>query len=257
MNYVLPRSIRENLIRKSVYDFETQYLLISAIEKRIATEIVETIPLWESLFSIGFKNGKNDWEFSQWRDIYLENGWNEVKGLSKLKNGLENHSNKRAEFIKNIEGVSYKRSFADDLEKFWVWNLWIKDRDAFKKRYSLVKQATFNLNCLKLYSSIYLHEAFLIMLGVSPDDIDRKEFCNWMVGSSILPFKKRDMPDKLKTKFEDFKEWNILRRHFRKGITSNKVSHKKANENFEMIEIDTNEFIKWALDNRIIEKAPG
>ena len=58
MNYVLPRSIRENLIRKSVYDFETQYLLISAIEKRIATEIVETIPLWESLFSIGFKNEK-------------------------------------------------------------------------------------------------------------------------------------------------------------------------------------------------------
>ena len=84
MNHVLPRSIRENLIRKSVYDFETQYLLISAIEKRIATEIVETIPLWESLFSIGFKNGKNDWEFSQWRDIYLENGWNEVKGFSKL-----------------------------------------------------------------------------------------------------------------------------------------------------------------------------
>ena len=257
MNYVLPRSIRENLIRKSVYDFETQYLLISAIEKRIATEIVETIPLWESLFSIGFENEKNDWEFSQWRDIYLENGWNEVKGLSKLKNDLENHSNKRAEFIKNIEGVSYKRSFADDLEKFWVWNLWIKDRDAFKKRHSLVKNSSFNLNCLKLYSSIYLHEAFLIMLGVSPDDIDRKEFCNWMVGSSILPFKKRDMPDKLKTKFEDFKEWNILTRHFRKGSKSNKVRHEEANENFEIIEIDTNEFIKWALDNRIIEKAPG
>jgi len=78
-----------------------------------------------------------------------------------------------------------------------------------------------------------------------------------MVGSSILPFKKRDMPDKLKTKFEDFKEWNILTRHFRKGIKSKKFSHEKTNENFEMIEIDTNEFIKWALKNRIIEKAPG
>ncbi|MBP06209.1 MAG: hypothetical protein CL728_05615, partial [Chloroflexi bacterium] len=185
MSYFIPHAKREDLKRKTVYDFETQFLLISAIEKRFTSEIIKTIPLCEDLFSIGFDKEKNDWEFDQWRNVYVKHGWNEVKGEPRLKNDItieesdqanwikkgvlpNKRSEKWTEFTKEIDGVSYRRSFPDDKQKFWAWHIVNHDKTAFKKRHYLVRDASFDLDCLELYSDIYLHEGFLIMLGISP-----------------------------------------------------------------------------------------
>ena len=59
---------------------------------------------------------------------------------------------------------------------------------------------------------------------------------------------------KLKTKFEDFKEWSILKRRFGKGKKVEKVSIENGKATLDTIEIDTKEFIEWALKNGIIEQ---
>ena len=100
MSYFIPHAKREDLKRKTVYDFETQFLLVGAIEKRFTTEIIETIPLWEDLFSIGFEKEKDDWEFDQWRDVYVKHGWNEVKGEPRLKNDITIEESDQANWIK-------------------------------------------------------------------------------------------------------------------------------------------------------------
>ena len=272
MSYFIPHAKREDLKRKTVYDFETQFLLISAIEKRYTSEIIKTIPLCEDLFSIGFKNEKNDWEFDQWRDVYVKHGWNEVKGKPRLKNNFKREesdqanwikkgllpdksSEKWTEFTKEIDGASCRRSFPDDKHKFWAWHIVNHDKTSFKKRHYLVRDASFDLNCLELYSDIYLHEAFLIMLGISPDDIDRKEFCSWMLSTNLLSMIVDSIPDKLKTKFEDFKEWNILTRRFAKGKKVKNDSIENGKATLDTITIDNIEFIEWALKNGIIEEA--
>ena len=271
MSYFIPHAKREDLKRKTVYDFETQFLLISAIEKRYTSEIIKTIPLCEDLFSIGFEKEKNDWEFDQWRDVYVKHGWNEVKGKTRLKNNFkieesaqtnwikkgllpDKSSEKWTEFTKDIDGESYRRSFPEDKQKFWAWHIVNHDKTAFKKRHYLVRDASFDLDCLELYSDIYLHEAFLIMLGISPDDIDRKEFFSWMLSMDLLSMIVDSIPDKLKTKFEDFKEWNILKRQFVKSKKVEKVIIKNEKITLHTIQIDTKEFIEWALKNDIIEK---
>jgi hypothetical protein len=271
MSYFIPHAKREDLKRKTVYDFETQFLLVGAIEKRLTSEIIETIPLWEDLFSMGFEKGKDDWEFDQWRDVYVKHGWNEVKGEPRLKNDItieesdqanwikkgvlpDKHSEKWTEFTKDIDGVSYRRSFPDDKQKFWAWHIVNHDKTSFKKRHYLVRDASFDLDCLELYSVIYLHEAFLIMLGISPDDMDRKEFFSWMLSMDLLSMTEAPIPETLKTKFEDFKEWSILKRRFGKGKKVEKVSIEKGKATLDTIEIDTKEFIEWALKNDIIEE---
>jgi hypothetical protein len=271
MSYFIPHAKREGLKRKTVYDFETQFLLVGAIEKRLTSEIIETIPLWEDLFSIGFKKEKDDWEFDQWRDVYVKHGWNEVKGKRRLKNDVkiqesdqanwiktgvlpDKRSEKWTEFNKEIDGVSYRRSFPDDKQKFWAWHILNHDKASFKKRHYLVRDASFDLDCLELYSEIHLHEAFLIMLGISPDDMDRKEFFSWMLSMDLISMTEAPIPEKLKTKFEDFKEWSILKRRFGKGKKVEKVSIENGKATLDTIEIDTKEFIEWALKNDIIEE---
>ena len=271
MSYFIPHAKREDLKRKTVYDFETQFLLVGAIEKRLTSEIIETIPLWEDLFSIGFKKEKDDWEFDQWRDVYVKHGWNEVKGKRRLKNDVniqesdqanwiktgvlpDKRSEKWTEFTKEIDGVSSRRSFPDDKQKFWAWHILNHDKASFKKRHYLVRDASFDLDCLELYSEIHLHEAFLIMLGISPDDMDRKEFFSWMLSMDLISMTETPIPEKLKTKFEDFKEWSILKRRFGKGKKVEKVSIENGKATLDTIEIDTKEFIEWALKNDIIEE---
>jgi hypothetical protein len=271
MSYFIPHAKREGLKRKTVYDFETQFLLVGAIEKRLTSEIIETIPLWEDLFSIGFKKEKDDWEFDQWRDVYVKHGWNEVKGKRRLKNDVniqesdqanwiktgvlpDKRSEKWTEFTKEIDGVSSRRSFPDDKQKFWAWHILNHDKASFKKRHYLVRDASFDLDCLELYSEIHLHEAFLIMLGISPDDMDRKEFFSWMLSMDLISMTEAPIPEKLKTKFEDFKEWSILKRRFGKGKKVEKVSIENGKATLDTIEIDTKEFIEWALKNDIIEE---
>ena len=271
MSYFIPHAKREDLKRKTVYDFETQFLLVGAIEKRLTSEIIETIPLWEDLFSMGFEKGKDDWEFDQWRDVYVKHGWNEVKGEPRLKNDItieesdqanwikkgvlpDKRSEKWTEFTKEIDSVSYRRSFPDDKQKFWAWHILNHDKASFKKRHYLVRDASFDLDCLELYSEIHLHEAFLIMLGISPDDMDRKEFFSWMLSMDLISMTEAPIPEKLKTKFEDFKEWSILKRRFGKGKKVEKVSIEKGKTTLDTIEIDTKEFIEWALKNDIIEE---
>ena len=174
MSYFIPHAKRDGLKRKTVYDFETQFLLISAIEKRFTSEIIETIPLWEDLLSIGFDQEKDGWEFNQWRDVYAKNGWSEVKGEPRIKNDItieetdqanwikkavppSKSSEKWTEFTKEIDGLCYKRSFSDDKQKLWAWHLLNYDKISFKKRHYLVRDASFDLDCLELYSDIYLH----------------------------------------------------------------------------------------------------
>jgi hypothetical protein len=271
MSYFFPNATRKELRQKTVDDFERHTQVINDIQERMALEVVETIPLWKNLFSIRIITPFNDWEFDDWRDVYVKHGWNEVKGEPKLRRIInieasdlvkgkfkeefvhDKRSDKWTEFTKEIDGVSYKRNFLDDKQKFWSYHVANSNKKSFQKRQYLIRDSSYDLDCLELFPMIYLHEAFLIMLGVSIDDMDRSEFSSWMIGGVFLD-KQYDLPDWFKNNFTDFKEWKTLKRRFGEGDKVSKVSIEDGKVEFDTIEIDTKEFIEWALKNGFIEK---
>ena len=157
-----------------------------------------------------------------------------------------NENEKWNDFEKVIDGVTYKNSYAEDQQQYWHWFWWYHNKDSFRKRLDLIRKASYDLDCLGHYTSLFIHEAFLIMIGVSPDNMDRKEFKNWLVGNITLDFEELDYPetkvDWFKQDYRDFKEWQILTRRF--GNEENGLD----------IEIDTQDFIQWALKNGYIEE---
>ena len=272
MSYFFPHQTREALRQKTIDDFEKHSEALSDIQEQMAIEIAATIPLWEDLFSMGFEKGKDDWEFDQWRDVYIKHGWNEVKGEPRLRRIVnmeesdilkgkfkeefihDKRSDKWTEFTKEIDGALYRRAFPDDKQMLWSFFVANSNRESFQKRQYLMRDASYELDCLEYFTSIYLHEAFLIMLGVSIDDMDRSEFRSWMIGG-YFKNKQFDLPEWFKHSFIDFKEWKILQRRFGKGkkVTGLSIT-KDWKAEFNTIEIDTQEFIEWALKIGIIEE---
>jgi hypothetical protein len=271
MSYFFPNATRKELRQKTIDDFQRHTEVISDIQERMTLEVTETIPLWKDLFSIRIITPFNDWEFDDWRDVYVKHGWNEVKGEPKLRRIInieesdlvkgkfkeefihDKRSDKWTEFTKEIDGVSYKRNFLDDKQKFWSYHVANSNRESFQKRQYLIRDSSYDLDCLEYYTTIYLHEAFLIMLGVSIDDMDRSEFRSWMIGGVFLD-KRYELPDWFKKNFTNFKEWKILKRRFGEDDKVSKVSIEDGKVKFNTIEIDTQEFIEWALKNSIIEE---
>ncbi|MDA9872179.1 hypothetical protein N9D42_01925 [Candidatus Thioglobus sp.] len=271
MSYFFPHQTREVRRLKTVDDFERHYQVIKDIEESKITEIVESIPLWEDLFHIPIKKKKDDWQFDQWRDVYVKHGWNEVKGEPRLKSDVkiiktdkgkigikenfvhDERSDKWTEFTKEIDGVSYKRSFPDDKQMFWSCHTATKTKDSYRKRKQLIRDSSYDLDCLEYFTTIYLHEAFLIMLGVSIDKMERGEFNSWGIGGVLLD-KRYELPDWFKKNFHDFKEWKILKRRFGNGEKVASVSLEHGKVKFDTIGIDTQEFIEWALKIGIIEQ---
>ena len=191
MSYFFPHATREDKRKETVEDFERHSEALSDIQEQMAIEIAVTIPLWEDLFSMGFEKGKDDWEFDQWRDVYVKHGWNEVKGEPRLRRIVnieesdlvkgkfkeefvhDERSDKWTEFTKEIDGALYRRAFPDDKQMLWSFFVANSNRESFQKRQYLMRDASYDLDCLGHFTSIYLHEAFLIMLGVSIDDMER------------------------------------------------------------------------------------
>jgi len=272
MSYFFPHATREAKRKETVEDFERHSQALADIQEQMAIEIAVTIPLWKDLFSMGFEKGKDDWEFDQWRDVYVKHGWNEVKGEPRLRRIVDIdesdiakgkfqekfihdvRSDKWTEFTKEIDGALYRRAFPDDKQMLWSFFVANSNRESFQKRQYLMRDASYDLDCLELYTSIYFHEAFLIMLGVSIDDMDRSEFRSWLI-SGYFKNKQFELPEWFKHSFTDFKEWKILERRFGKGkkVTGLTIT-KDWEAQFNTIEIDTKEFIEWALKNQFIEE---
>jgi hypothetical protein len=53
----------------------------------------------------------------------------------------DERSTKWTEFTKEIDGVSYRRSFPDDKRKFWSWLVYSSNKDSFNKRMYLIRDA--------------------------------------------------------------------------------------------------------------------
>ena len=262
MSYFFPHATREAKRIETVEVFKQHYQAISDIEQRLVREFQETVPLWQSVIKIRM-NQDNDWSYDDWREVYIQNGWTEVQGqkwyIEKTKlispdlewqgreeltevEGSENWN----DFINTIDGIEYKNSFPVDKQKYWAWIWWFTSKESFEKRLTLVIDASYDIDCLGYYTSIYIHEAFLIMIGVSTDKMERNEFRRWIIDSLALELHELDYyetkEDWFKKDFKEFKEWKILERQFGKG------------ESGLGIEIDTEEFIEWALKNEIIEE---
>lgn len=271
MSYFFPHATREAKRKETVEDFERHTNVLIDILQQMVIEVAETVPLWEELFKIDFRQGEDDWQFDQWRDVYVKHGWNEVKGEPRLRRIInveesnllkgefkeefihDERSDKWTEFTKEIDGVLYRRAFPDDKQMLWKFAGATVNVESFQKRQYLMRDASYDLDCLELYTSIYFHEAFLIMLGVSIDDMDRNEFRGWLIGG-LFRNKQYDLPDWFKSSFTDFKEWKILKRRFGKGEKVAKMGEVRGKIEFDTIEIDTEEFIEWALKNKFIEE---
>ena len=64
MSYFFPHQTRKELRQRTVEDLERHYQVVCDIELRIITEIIDTVPLWETLFSIKREDGELDLDYS-------------------------------------------------------------------------------------------------------------------------------------------------------------------------------------------------
>ena len=262
MSYFFPHATREDKRKETVEVFKRHTQAISDIEQRLVIEFQESAPLWQSLLKIRL-NQESDWSYDDWREVYIQNGWTEVQGqkwyIEKTKRisadlewqgreelteveGSENWN----DFTNTIDGIEYKNSFPVDKQKYWAWLWWFNSKESFERRLNLVIDSSYDVDCLEYFTSIYIHEAFLIMMGVSPDKMERTEFRRWIIDSLSLNLHELDYyetkEDWFKKDFREFKEWKILERQFGEGKSG------------LGIEIDTQEFTQWALKIGLIEK---
>ena len=270
MSYFFPHDTREAKRKETVEVFNRHYQAIVDIEQRLLGEFQALTPLWEVLILIRMSSDREevlgDWTYEEWSRIYTVNGWTEVQGekwyQTKTKPISGDEDNLKFEgfeeqtlvegsehwndFIKTIDGVEYRNSFPVDKQKYWQWLWWFNSKDSFERRLNLVIDSSYDVDCLEYYTSIYIHEAFLIMMGVSPDNMERTEFRRWVIDSMAIELNEADYyetkEDWFKKDFKEFKEWKILERQFGEGKSG------------LGIEIDTKEFTKWALKIGLIEE---
>ena len=235
MSYFFPHDTREAKRKETVEVFNQHYQAIVDIEQRLLGEFQALTPLWEVLILIRMSSDREevlgDWTYEEWSRIYTVNGWTEVQGqkwyqtktkpisgdVDNLKfEGFEEQtlvegSEHWNEFIKTIDGVEYRNSFPVDKQKYWECLWWSNAKNSFERRLNLVIDSSYDVDCLEYYSSIYIHEAFLIMMGVSPDNMDRNEFRRWVIDSMAIELNEADYYETKEDWFKkDFKEFKDL-----------------------------------------------
>ncbi len=188
--------------------------------------------------------------YEEWETIYIKHGWEKVKPSFRpmFRAELENSwlpykkGKKIASYLTETSHIS-RMNQAKSCFKQSGWTL------------KLFKDASFNLNLLELHDALYTHEAFLILRGISPDDIEYRQIVTWMVGYNP--------DDEGETFYEAYPEWRAIERQFKNRIKGVVVTGRtegwlglKETENEQWItpsELDKQEFIEWALPLGYIE----
>tara|TARA_Y100000294_G_scaffold43976_1_gene40386 strand:- start:297 stop:1436 length:1140 start_codon:yes stop_codon:yes gene_type:complete len=249
MSYFFPHQTRDEKKEETVQLF-TKYLAVSCdILEDVSRQIITETPLLKELIALPVEGGKVEWTYKQWRSVCVKNGWKQVdsKWLQNISDASTSDTFK--EWIKNEKHIYTKGeqtiSYDKDLSNWWHWHWWNRTVQSWDNRLQLIKDASFDLQFLEWYDDkIYSHEAFLILMGISSDKLDRKEFRIWFIETA--PQRFIDYPQikeyGLKENYTEFDEWKRIKRRFGKGTTE---LH---------FEIDTQDFIKWAIKCGDIEE---
>ena len=284
MSYFFPHATREDKRKETIKLFEKHNIAMDEYQKRVGYEALKKIPLCNELLIAKQDNKENKLEFESWREVYLKHGWTEVESKKRyvvtrkaniqglpdfeeliqgkrklIVDGENEHvegSENWTEFEKTIEGKTYRNNYPTDkrLTRVFYWAYWSNSH--FIRRLEMVKKSSYDIDLLELYedTEIYIHEAFLIMLGVAPDTdkLKRKEFKLWIDMSVFFDIMKLDdapeiKKDWFKKDYTEFDEWQILLRRFFKDKT---LDDRRGLE----LEINTKDFIKWALKIGLIEE---
>jgi hypothetical protein len=249
MSYHFPHKTRAEK-KQDTIELLRKYVACSCdILADVSETLIIDTPLLKELNQLEILEGEIDWTYIQWRSVVVANGYKQVEEA-----WIDNISDVSTRdifkqwtadgehiFTKNGVTITYKK----DISNLWHWYWWDRVVKSWTHRLQLIKDASFDLLFLEKFDDkIYIHEAFLILLGISSDEMDRKEFTVWF--NETAPNKFIDYPQikayGLKDNYQEFDEWKELKRRFGKG-------QKDLD-----IEIDTQTFIKWALRLGYIEE---
>jgi len=190
--------------------------------------------------------------YEEWETIYIKHGWEKVKPSFRpiRRPELENlwlpykKGEKIASYLNETLHINLKDT-AKSCFKYSGWTL------------KLFKDASFNLKLLELHDTLYTHEAFLILIGISPDDIEYQQIVLWMTNYN-------GEEENSEIFYDVYPEWRAIERQFKnriKGVVVTGRTEKwlglKETENEKWItpsEIHTQEFIEWALRLGYIEE---
>ena len=249
MKYFFPHKTRDKKKVETVKLF-TKYLACSTdILEDVSQQIIQDTPLLPKLASLPIESGQVEWTLEQWQSVCIQNGYERVP--QEWINNIEDEANRNTfldwtkEDVKVFQKDGFVIAYEKDLANWWHWHWWNRNVSNWDKRLQLIKDASFDLRFLVWNDDyIYSHEAFLILMGISSDDLDREEFRIWFYETA--PQQHIEYPQikeyGLKQNYTEFKEWKILKRRF------------NDDKDDLFFKIDTNTFIKWALDSEVIEK---
>jgi|TARA_Y100000294_G_scaffold147606_1_gene143612 hypothetical protein len=246
MSYFFPHQTRKATKKRTVKLFENYSEVASSILERLAKQLIEDIPLHKELIATPIHHPEICWTYEQWRDVYIKNGWTEVEAYWKKQNSLLDEYEEWNDFTKQTDLGTFTNSYPIDCSIYIDFRWWEMSQKSWEERLNLIKDATFDLKILTKFDTIYFHEAFLILLGISPDNMNRKLFFRWLLEGMPSRFKDYpEMNDKgFKSNYTDFTEWQDIKRKFKSTTSKGEL----------LREIDTKDFIKWALNSGVIEQ---
>jgi hypothetical protein len=245
MKYNFPHKNSKDTKERTVKLFEKYSEVATSIVERLAKQLIEDIPLHKELIATPIHHPEICWTYEQWRDVYINNGWTEVEAYWKKQNSLLDEYEEWNDFTKQTDLGTFTNSYPTDCSIYVDYRWWQSSQKSWEERLNLIRDASFDLKILTKFDTIYFHEAFLILLGISPDNMDRKLFFRWLMEG--MPSRLKDYPEMnekdFKANYTDFPEWQDIKRKFKSSTSKGEL----------LREIDTKDFIKWALDIGAIE----
>ena len=118
---------------------------------------------------------------------------NILEAYWKKQNSLLDEYEEWNDFTKQTDLGTFTNSYPTDCSIYVDYRWWQSSQKSWEERLNLIRDASFDLKILTKFDTIYFHEAFLILLGISPDNMDRKLFFRWLMEG--MPSRLKDYPE--------------------------------------------------------------
>jgi len=200
-----------------------------------------------------FKSGE-EISYEDWRKIYLKHEWVEAPEYQCFynpKNETQLGDVKiRNQLIKGERAYEYK-NYKQEMLYVYSYEVWNKYLTSWKLKYSLIEATPIDLSILTSLSKITIEEALFVTLGISPSVLLESGFHNWDLFKLAPPSNKE-------ITFKDYKGKNFKTSTGINNVVEDKLidttEWKILIREFNSKQINTKDFINWAIKNEYIEE---
>jgi len=253
-----------------IKEFERQVKASLKERKRLHKICIDEVPLFEELLELDIEKEPHlELSRESWEVIYISHGWvkeelvindprefekDDIPPFTTLSKRLRDfeHKKKNPHFI-NPKGDK-RALYIEDMYNIDNWKSMDSRTRTSERLLKLFKEASFDLSLLDRHQTLYQHEGFFILLGLCPDDIEKKCIFQWEINATNFKDENGVLEKGgLGESGRDYDEWKWVEREFKtkkRPLSSQERSNMSENDLHNHIvvpiDIDKEQFIGWA-----------